>query len=343
VVTQSRTSQEQVNDIVAFAGLVMCGAFMVGMVRSMLTSVSEHGGSPESRVPLLMPAAVPELAPIDELAKRLAIVSEELGPMSLVELVGWTRTDRLVRKAFRAMKEDWSIAPSEMRSLESNPLGTVEGWLQPGGLVHDFPALQEVAQIVIEAAEAKVERGRQALPQEAIDDINYRISQRTSYGLREEVAPSPGVIIVWSNSSADWYATRPVRKGERLTLDANQVFVPYPRRRVEAVLHKLEPLPLYKYSYEAVAKKKESAKRLGAEARMESDERWLEGLRKLGLAVYAGEGYTGAAPVPLIADVPGLEHIGGGNLSDGRKIYRLRINPETGTRFYVAEELPLRI
>lgn len=289
----------------------------------------------------LLPQNIPDLASIADLLVRVQDAGDELGGLSLVELVGWGRADRLVRVTLRELEREWGYheARGQAENLQHSPLSTVESWLEAGGYAHDHPLLHGVAQTVVEAAEARIERAKAALPPEAIADINYRISQRTSYGLREETAHDPGVVIVWSNASAEWYAARPVRKGERLTLDANQVFVPYPKRRVKAVLHKLEHLPLYRYSYESVKRKKKEAERLGIEGRMESDERWVRGLQTLGLVLYAGEGYAGTIPIPHIDDVAGLEHIGGGNLSDGKRVYRLRFNPETGTRFYVLEEV----
>lgn len=342
-----RTAQQQMNDVLTFGMSLMFMGLMFGLVKPLISTSLEPERKPSrllaSRLtPSLLPATVPQLAPIPELDKRLAAVSELLPAMSLYEIVGWTKAESLVRKTRRGLEKqkwDWMDARDEASSLEHDPFGTVESWLQPGGFAQKHPVLHEVAQTVIEAAEAKARRALESLPQEAIDDINYRISLRTAYGVRKGKADAPGTVIVWSNASSDWYDSRVVRKGELLTLDANQVFVPYPRRRVSAALHRLDPLPLYRYSYESIARKKEEAKRLGIEGSRESDERWLDGLRMLGLAVYVEPGYAGSTPAPLVADVPDLEHIGGGNLSDGKRVFRLRINPETGTRFYVAEDL----
>ena len=60
-----RTSQEQMNNVLAFAMFLMFGGLMVGMVKSMFSSTSEHreGGTGDHLAPLLSPMTVPELAP----------------------------------------------------------------------------------------------------------------------------------------------------------------------------------------------------------------------------------------------------------------------------------------
>ena len=333
MVNQVRPLQEQVSDIVALASSLLTLALLAGMVR-----VGGRAMLPEPELLRQLPRTIPEIVPLPELRDRLRKAADELGQMSLAELGGGTRGDRLASITGRELRPELGYTSyREGDDLRRNPLSTVESWLEPGGYAHRYPALHGIAQIVVEAAEAKVEKARAAVSPEVLSDINYRISQRTSYGLREEVAEAPGVVIVWSNASADWHDHRSVRKGERLVLDANQVFVPYPRNRVAAVLHLLEPLPLGKYSFEAIARKTAEARKLGLEGRMESDERWLRGMQALGLEVYAGPGYEGRVPVPGVSDLPGLAHIGGGTLAGRGKVFRLRANPETGTRFYVAE------
>jgi hypothetical protein len=335
----NRTQQEQTNDIVAFGMAIMFMGIMLGLFRSLVMEALKPEKQPPE-LPLL-PQAIPEV-PIPQLLERLRKVADELGAMSLVEIAGLGRADRLKTITRRELQGEWGYhSPfQEADDLGDNPFDVLEAWLEPGGYARSHSALQGVAQTIVEAAEAKVEKAR-AVPSGSISDINYRISQRTRYGLREEIADAPGVVITWSNGSSSWYVEHAVRKGVQMTLDANNVFVPYPRLLVEAVLHKLEPLPLGKNAFEAIAKKKKAAERLGAEGIMESDERWLEGLRRLGLMVYAEPGYSGAVPATSISAVPGLVHIGGGNLSEGTKLFRLRTNPETGTRFYVVEPLEL--
>lgn len=119
--------------------------------------------------------------------------------------------------------------------------------------------------------------------------INDIIRKRTRYGLREELVERlPAWGLQWSNASAEWrivslpkspatekavYAFtawrreqpgastllfalgpedwRPVRRGDTTTLDANEVLVYAAKRDLLAVQRWLEPLPLYRFSYEA--------------------------------------------------------------------------------------------
>ena len=91
--------------------------------------------------------------------------------------------------------------------------------------------------------------------EELAEKVNELIRERTSYGVREEVADAPGYVLTWSNGSARWYGGRYDRKskGERLVLDANEVFVSGVRSKDLVTLIEsdmLDPLPLFGGSLE---------------------------------------------------------------------------------------------
>jgi len=86
-----------------------------------------------------------------------------------------------------------------------------------------------------------------------LEQINSLISQRTQYGIRQEVANKKGYKLGWSNGSKSWYIYGiPTEKGEVMNLDANIIFVPATKKEIEKVLNQLDPLPLYKNSFEAI-------------------------------------------------------------------------------------------
>lgn len=78
-----------------------------------------------------------------------------------------------------------------------------------------------------------------------------QIQDRTSYGLRRELAQERGTVIIWSNAAKRWNISRPVEKGEEILLDANEIFVPASPARLARILGCLPPLPLYMLSFEA--------------------------------------------------------------------------------------------
>lgn len=84
-----------------------------------------------------------------------------------------------------------------------------------------------------------------------LNQINSIISQRTKYGIRQEITTNPGYVLIWSNASANWsiYGDKH-SKGEMLNLDANQLFVSGKKKDIVAVLDQLDPLPLFKNSFE---------------------------------------------------------------------------------------------
>jgi hypothetical protein len=104
-----------------------------------------------------------------------------------------------------------------------------------------------------------------------LDHINSIITGRTTYGRRNETIDSLDFTkLVWSNGSAAWYPSSGTQE-RALTkklfhkteidmghLDANMIIVPYPPAVVDLILSSLYPLPLYRYSFEAKARKSRS-------------------------------------------------------------------------------------
>jgi len=88
-----------------------------------------------------------------------------------------------------------------------------------------------------------------------LDQINSLIAQRTNYGMRTEVAKKKGYRLGWSNGSKGWYIYGiPTEKGEVLQLDANIIFVEATRKSILEVIDNLDPLPLYRNSFEYLSK-----------------------------------------------------------------------------------------
>ncbi len=81
--------------------------------------------------------------------------------------------------------------------------------------------------------------------------INEEVLKRTHYGMREELVEVPSTRLIWANSAESWLSVGNVRKGEIITLDANEAIVPLREKEVERVLSRAEYLPLYQYSFEA--------------------------------------------------------------------------------------------
>lgn len=91
-----------------------------------------------------------------------------------------------------------------------------------------------------------------------VEHLNALISQRTSYGLRTEVASKASHVIAWSNASSEWYVlSYTVKRGEPQSLDANELLVPYTKGQLRRVVPLLRPLPLASYSFESRTKRKE--------------------------------------------------------------------------------------
>ena len=112
---------------------------------------------------------------------------------------------------------------------------------------------------------------------ELVQKLNNEVRKRTTYGTREEPLPGPvsGVwVLSWSNGSAEWYVSghpfyykhapsspeagemgyitrRPSRAGDIVVLDSNQFMVRAKKSDLLKVVRWLEPLPLYRFSFEA--------------------------------------------------------------------------------------------
>lgn len=83
-----------------------------------------------------------------------------------------------------------------------------------------------------------------------INQINDEIATRKTYGTRQGYCLVSGVILIWSNASASWHIKRAVKKNELVTMDANEIVAYGKQKDIKAVLKDLNPLPLYKNSFE---------------------------------------------------------------------------------------------
>ena len=91
-----------------------------------------------------------------------------------------------------------------------------------------------------------------------VEHLNTLISQRTSYGRRTEIASKASHVLVWSNASSDWYVLfYTVKRGESVSLDANELLVPYGKAQIRRIIPLLMPLPLASYSFESRTKRQE--------------------------------------------------------------------------------------
>lgn len=90
-----------------------------------------------------------------------------------------------------------------------------------------------------------------------IKKTNEQVSQRTSYGRRNELAEDSSFVLTWSNHSKAWYPTARVKKGETISLDANMILlkVSKDKARLGHAAACLQHLPLYKLSSEAIKRK----------------------------------------------------------------------------------------
>lgn len=85
-------------------------------------------------------------------------------------------------------------------------------------------------------------------------DINNEIEKIQFYGHHNELVESGrSTVLKWSNSCECWNVSyfRELKKGNEITLDANEILVSYPKSKVNKYLCLLNELPLYKYSFEA--------------------------------------------------------------------------------------------
>ena len=86
-----------------------------------------------------------------------------------------------------------------------------------------------------------------------LKEINNKIAERTSYGVRKEIAQAKGFILSWSNGSKRWDAWFGylVTEGQEVELDANQIFVMASKEEIESIIDNLDMLTLYANSFEA--------------------------------------------------------------------------------------------
>lgn len=86
-----------------------------------------------------------------------------------------------------------------------------------------------------------------------LEQINSLIAQCTKYGIRKEITQNKGYVLDWSNNQAKWFIYGDMeKKNEVLNLDANMIFVPGSKKEIDMVINMLDPLPLYKNSFEAI-------------------------------------------------------------------------------------------
>jgi hypothetical protein len=108
-----------------------------------------------------------------------------------------------------------------------------------------------------------------------INEINKISKDRTSYGIREEIADKKSILLSWSDASKAWYPYTKiqeniktgkkedsyiVKKDMKVKLDANQILVP-DNKDLDRLGHATScsnPLPLYKLSFEAVHERRET-------------------------------------------------------------------------------------
>ena len=93
-----------------------------------------------------------------------------------------------------------------------------------------------------------------------IKETNEKVSERTSYGRRNELAENNSLVLTWSNNSKAWYPTAKAKKGETVNLDANMIFLKESKDKAKLghATSCLQTFPLYGLSFEAVHKRKET-------------------------------------------------------------------------------------
>ncbi len=111
--------------------------------------------------------------------------------------------------------------------------------------------------------------------QRYINEINKISKERTSYGIREEIADTKSILLAWSNASKAWYPypktqeniktgkeeySHIVKKDMKLKLDANQILVPNNKDldRLGHATSCANPFPLYAISFEAIHERRET-------------------------------------------------------------------------------------
>ncbi len=94
----------------------------------------------------------------------------------------------------------------------------------------------------------------------AFIDLNEEITQRESYGLRNEIVECENpVFLIWSNASKKWHPAHPeslwmegIKKGKEVKLDANHILsCSASYETAKKFSDCLKPLPLYSMSFES--------------------------------------------------------------------------------------------
>ena len=93
-----------------------------------------------------------------------------------------------------------------------------------------------------------------------IQETNEKVSERTSYGRRNELAEHNSMVLTYSNESRSWYPTAKAKKGETVDLDANMILLKETKDKTKLghAVSCLNHLPLYSLSFEAIHKRKET-------------------------------------------------------------------------------------
>jgi len=107
---------------------------------------------------------------------------------------------------------------------------------------------------------------------------NEEIGHRYHYGIRPQPVESDGTQLVWSNGRKDWIVYNDkIKKGTKLSLDANEIFIPVSPERARRILPCLRVLPLYFSSFESQARGEVSWEEGGTQWALRMLESKLEG------------------------------------------------------------------
>jgi len=89
----------------------------------------------------------------------------------------------------------------------------------------------------------------------AIVTADEMVKKRTYYGMRAERASKPSVILTWSNGGRQWLVDpNRIEPETDVSIDANQILVPFSSVRMNRVLPCVIDHPLYFGSLEAWAR-----------------------------------------------------------------------------------------
>lgn len=121
---------------------------------------------------------------------------------------------------------------------------------------------------------------------------------RTQFGTRTETALEPGWVVSWSNGNRNWgrFMTRPVKRGQQVSLDANQIIVYAKAREADRIASHLPAPPIDAASFEARFER-------GPEQFMSNpkgpEEEWIEGEESKGPHDYHSKKHS-----PHEGDIP---------------------------------------